>query len=107
MTSPSGDGPLAMTPTILGCSRATSFHPRDQTLPSTATLPWMPSTPRNLRQHLFQQLHQIYRAQLPFITLYSATLLFIVRKGTHNYLPGPFLEDNVNMWEWWCDGGKC
>jgi len=60
-----------------------------------------------VRQQLFQQIHQIYRAQLPFITLYSATLLSIVRKGTHNYLPGPFLEDNVNMWEWWCDGGKC
>jgi hypothetical protein len=30
-----------------------------------------------------------------------------VRKGTHNYLPGPFGEDKVNMWEWWCDHGKC
>jgi peptide/nickel transport system substrate-binding protein len=59
------------------------------------------------RQQIFDQIHQIYLAQLPFITLYSPTILSIVRKGTHNYLPGPFSEDNVNMWEWWCDGGKC
>jgi len=60
-----------------------------------------------VRQQIFSQIHQIYLAQLPFITLYSPTLLSIVRKGAHNYLPGPFGEDNVNMWEWWCDGGKC
>jgi peptide/nickel transport system substrate-binding protein len=59
------------------------------------------------RQQIFQQLHQVYLAQLPFITLYSPTLLSIVRKGTHNYLPGPFIQDNVNMWEWWCGNGKC
>jgi peptide/nickel transport system substrate-binding protein len=59
------------------------------------------------RQQIFSQIHQIYLAQFPFITLYSWTLLSIVRKGAHNYLPGPFGEDNVNMWEWWCDGGKC
>jgi peptide/nickel transport system substrate-binding protein len=60
-----------------------------------------------VRQQIFSQIHQIYGAQLPFITLYSPTLLSIVRNGTHNYQPGPFIEDNVNMWEWWCDGGKC
>jgi ABC-type transport system substrate-binding protein len=47
LTSLSGGGPLAMTPTILSCSRATRSRPMDQTLPSTATLLWMPSTSRN------------------------------------------------------------
>jgi peptide/nickel transport system substrate-binding protein len=59
------------------------------------------------RQQIFSQIHQIYLKELPFITLYSPTLLSIVRKGAHNYLPGPFGEDNVNIWEWWCDHGKC
>jgi peptide/nickel transport system substrate-binding protein len=60
-----------------------------------------------VRQQIFSQIHAIYLAQLPFITLYSPTILSIVRKGAHNYLPGPFGEDNVNIWEWWCDNGKC
>jgi peptide/nickel transport system substrate-binding protein len=58
------------------------------------------------RQQIFGQIHVIYLAQLPFITLHSPTILSIVRKGTHNFLPGPFIEDNVNIWEWWCDNGK-
>ena len=59
------------------------------------------------RQQIFHQIHQIYLAQLPFITLYSPTDLSIVRKGTHNYQRSPFVADTVNMWEWWCDNGKC
>ena len=59
------------------------------------------------RQQIFHQIHQIYLAQLPFITLYSPTDLSIVRKGTHNYQRSPFAEDTVNIWEWWCDNGKC
>jgi ABC-type transport system substrate-binding protein/serine/threonine protein kinase len=59
------------------------------------------------RQQIFSQIHQIYLAQFPFITLYSWNILSIVHKGAHNYLPGPFIADNLNMWEWWCDGGKC
>jgi peptide/nickel transport system substrate-binding protein len=59
------------------------------------------------RQQIFHQIHQIYLAQLPFITLYSPTDLSIVRKGTHNYQRSPFVEDTVNIWEWWCDNGKC
>jgi peptide/nickel transport system substrate-binding protein len=60
-----------------------------------------------VRQQIFHQIHQIYLAQLPFITLYSPTALSTVRKGTHNYQRSPFAEDTVNMWEWWCDQGKC
>jgi peptide/nickel transport system substrate-binding protein len=59
------------------------------------------------RQQIFSQIHQIYLAQLPFITLFSWTILSIVRRGAHNYLSGPLIEDNLNVWEWWCDGGKC
>ena len=59
------------------------------------------------RQQIFYQIHQIYLTDFPFITLYSPTTLSIVRKGTHNYLPGPFSEDNDNIWQWWCENGKC
>jgi peptide/nickel transport system substrate-binding protein len=59
------------------------------------------------RQQIFHQIHQIYLKELPFITLYSPMDLSIVRKGTHNYQPSPFAADTVNIWEWWCDNGKC
>ncbi len=57
------------------------------------------------RQQIFVQIHQIYLTQFPFIVLYSWNDLSIVRKGTHNYQPGPFGAGET--WEWWCDGGKC
>jgi ABC-type transport system substrate-binding protein/serine/threonine protein kinase len=59
-----------------------------------------------VRQQLFEQIHQIYLTQFPFITLFSPVLLGLVKKGTHNYLPGPF-ADAYNIAEWWCDNGKC
>jgi peptide/nickel transport system substrate-binding protein len=60
------------------------------------------------RQQIFKQIHQIYLTEFPFIVLYSPTALSIVRKGTHNYQPGPLGSiETVNIWEWWCDGGKC
>jgi peptide/nickel transport system substrate-binding protein len=59
------------------------------------------------RQQLFHQIHLIYLKELPFITLYSPTDLSIVRKGTHNYLPSTIAADTINIWEWWCDNGKC
>jgi len=58
------------------------------------------------RQQIFRQIHAIYLTQFPFITLYSPYYPAIVCKGTHNYLPSD-LEANINMWEWWCDNGKC
>jgi len=61
-----------------------------------------------VRQQLFSQIHGIYLTELPFITLYSMTELMIARKGTHNYRPSPVdVGDWVNIWEWWCDNGKC
>ena len=60
------------------------------------------------RQMLFKLIHQIYLTEFPFIVLYSPTDLSIVRKGTHNYQPGPLgAIETINIWEWWCDKGKC
>ena len=59
------------------------------------------------RQQLFSQIHQLYLTQYPFITLFSQQYLAMVRKGTHNYQPSPIAGETVNIWEWWCDNGKC
>jgi peptide/nickel transport system substrate-binding protein len=60
------------------------------------------------RQMFFKLIHQIYLTEFPFIVLYSPTDLSIVRKGTHNYQPGPLgAIETINIWEWWCDSGKC
>jgi len=60
-----------------------------------------------VRQQLFEQMHQIYLTDLPFITLFSPLDLAMVRKGTHNYQPSPIAGETVNIWQWWCDRGKC
>jgi ABC-type transport system substrate-binding protein/serine/threonine protein kinase len=59
-----------------------------------------------VRQQIFQQIHQIYLTDYPFITLFSVKWPSIVRKGTHNAQFSPF-ADGINIWEWWCDNGKC
>lgn len=58
------------------------------------------------RQQIFNQIHDIYLTEFPFVTLFSAPTIMIVRKGTHNYMPGPYVANN-NPWQWWCDHGKC
>jgi peptide/nickel transport system substrate-binding protein len=61
-----------------------------------------------VRQQIFNQIHQIYLTEFSFIVLYSPLSPSIVRKGTHNYQPSPFFGgEAVNIWEWWCDQGKC
>jgi peptide/nickel transport system substrate-binding protein len=60
-----------------------------------------------VRQQLFDQIHHIYLTDFPFITLFSQTVIAIVRKGTHNYQVSPVDNDLFNIWEWWCDNGKC
>jgi hypothetical protein len=30
-----------------------------------------------------------------------------VRKGTHNYQISPVDGETINIWQWWCDHGKC
>jgi peptide/nickel transport system substrate-binding protein len=60
------------------------------------------------RQKIFDQIHQIYLTDLPFITLYGPYDLAINKVGTHNYVPGPTgAAETVNIWTWWCDNGKC
>jgi peptide/nickel transport system substrate-binding protein len=60
-----------------------------------------------VRQQIFEQIHQIYLTDFPFITLYFPLNVAIVRKGAHNYQLSPLGGLTDNIWEWWCDGGKC
>ncbi len=61
-----------------------------------------------VRQQIFKQIHQIYLTEFPFIVLYSPVEPALAHKGTHNYQPGPFITaETINIWEWWCDNGKC
>jgi ABC-type transport system substrate-binding protein len=55
-----------------------------------------------VRQQIFEQIHQIYLTQFPFIVLYAPTVVALA----HNYLPGPF-TGTYNIAQWWCDNGKC
>lgn len=60
------------------------------------------------RQQIFNQIHQIFLTQFPFIVEYNLVDVEIAKKGTHNYQPGPFgASETVNVWNWWCDNGKC
>jgi peptide/nickel transport system substrate-binding protein len=66
------------------------------------------TTDPGVRQGIFEQIHHIYLTEFPFITLYSVPVDFsMVRKGTHNYQDGSIEGGTVNIWEWWCDNGKC
>lgn len=60
-----------------------------------------------LRQQIFAQIHQIYLTDFPFIVLFGAPIIYKVRKRTHNYQPSPLGLEDENVWEWWCDNGKC
>jgi len=63
---------------------------------------------KGLRQQIFQQIHQIYTTQFPFVVLYGPLDIAMVRNGTHNYQPGPLgAAETINIWQWWCDKGKC
>ena len=59
------------------------------------------------RQQIFSQIHQIYLTDFPFIPLYFPLDVSIARQGTHNYQPSPFSGETDNIWQWWCDNGKC
>jgi peptide/nickel transport system substrate-binding protein len=67
------------------------------------------STPdAGARQNIFDQIHYIYLTQFPMIVLFGRKDVYVVHTGTHNFQPEPWggLDTN-NIWEWWCDGGKC
>jgi peptide/nickel transport system substrate-binding protein len=60
------------------------------------------------RQQIFDQIHQIELTDYPFFTLYAPYDLAMVKNVTHNYAPGPEgASETVNIWQWWCTGGKC
>lgn len=62
----------------------------------------------NARQAIFNQEHQIYLTDYPFITLYAPVDLAMHKLSVHNYNPGPEgASETINNWEWWCDGGSC
>jgi peptide/nickel transport system substrate-binding protein len=60
-----------------------------------------------LRQNLYDQMHQIYVTDFPFITLFSPESITVVSKRAHNVEPSPILGETTNVWDWWCDQGKC
>ncbi len=62
----------------------------------------------NARQQVFDQEHQVYLTQFPFVTLYSPTDISMHKLTVHNYNPGPeSASETVNIWQWWCTGGQC
>jgi len=61
-----------------------------------------------VRQQIFDQIHEIYLKELPFIVLLSLQNVALVHKGIHNYQFSPIANaGETSIWEWWCDGGKC
>lgn len=60
------------------------------------------------RQNVFNQIHQIYLTDFPFVTEYAPIDGSIYKNTGHNYSPGPMgAQETVNVWNWWCTGGKC
>jgi len=59
------------------------------------------------RQNIFEQIHFIYLTEFPFIVLFGARDSYMVYKGTHNFQPSPFGFTDENIWQWWCEKGKC
>ncbi|HLG76506.1 MAG TPA: peptide ABC transporter substrate-binding protein, partial [Ktedonobacteraceae bacterium] len=60
------------------------------------------------RQQVFNQIHQIYLTQFPFITLYSPTDIYMYKLTGHNYNPGPMgASETVAVAQWWCTNGQC
>lgn len=60
------------------------------------------------RQAIFNQIHQIYLTQYPFVTLYGPLDIAMVKKGTSGYAPGPMgASETIDVWNWSCANGKC
>jgi peptide/nickel transport system substrate-binding protein len=59
------------------------------------------------RQNIFEHIHLLYLTQFPFIVLFGEYDHYILRKVTHNFQPSPLGFTDDNIWQWWCDGGKC
>ncbi len=60
------------------------------------------------RQAIFNQEHQIYLTDFPFVTLYSPVDIAMHKVTVNNYNPAPEgASETINIWQWWCDNGKC
>jgi peptide/nickel transport system substrate-binding protein len=62
----------------------------------------------NTRQQIFNQEHQIYLTDFPFITLYGPTDIAVVKNTAQHYLPGPEgASETIGVWSWSCTNGSC
>ena len=62
----------------------------------------------NARQAVFNQEHQIYLTEFPFITLYEPVDLAMHKLTAQNYNPAPEgASETINNWMWWCTNGTC
>jgi peptide/nickel transport system substrate-binding protein len=60
------------------------------------------------RQQIFDQIHQIYLTDFPFVTEYEPHDIAVVKNTGHNYIVGAEgASETVNVMNWWCTGGKC
>lgn len=60
------------------------------------------------RQQIFDQIHQIYLTQFPFVTEYAPTDIAEVKDAGHNYVIGAEgASETINVMNWWCTAGKC
>lgn len=60
------------------------------------------------RQQIFDQEHQLYLTNYPFIVLYEPVDLAIHKTTTDNYDPAPEgAAETINIWQWWCNKGQC
>jgi peptide/nickel transport system substrate-binding protein len=60
------------------------------------------------RQAVFNQIHQIYLTDFPFVTEYEPHDIAVVKSTGHNYIVGAEgSSETVNVMNWWCTGGKC
>ncbi|MGZ3617779.1 MAG: peptide ABC transporter substrate-binding protein [Ktedonobacteraceae bacterium] len=60
------------------------------------------------RQQAFDQEHQIYLTDFPFITLYSPVDVSVHKNTTQNYAPGgEGAAETVGVMNWWCTNGQC
>jgi len=62
----------------------------------------------SVRQAAFDKIHQIELSDFPFIVEFSAPDVAVHKNGTNNYAPSLVgVGETENIWQWWCDAGKC
>jgi peptide/nickel transport system substrate-binding protein len=60
------------------------------------------------RQAIFNQIHQIYLTDFPFVTLYEPHDIAVYKNTGHGYVVGAEgASETVDVMHWWCTAGKC